>query len=75
MWRHYWYGVLFEMFSDHEGLEYLFDWKELIMRQREWMKYLMDYDLDLKYHPGKANKVAYALSQKVIRDAELMMLK
>ena len=52
------------MFSDHEGLEYLFDWKELIMRQREWMKYLMDYDLDLKYHPGKANKVAYALSRK-----------
>ena len=34
------------------------------MRQRKWMKYLEDYDFTLHYHPGKANVVADALSQK-----------
>ena len=34
------------------------------MRQRKWMKYLVDYDFTLHYHHGKANVVADALSQK-----------
>ena len=34
------------------------------MRQRKWKEYLEDYDLTLHYHPGKANVVADALSQK-----------
>ena len=34
------------------------------MRQRRWMEYLEDYDFILHYHPGKANVVADALSQK-----------
>ena len=34
------------------------------MRQRKWMEYLVDYDFTLHYHPGKANVVADALSQK-----------
>ena len=29
-----------------------------------WMEFLEDYDLTLHYHPGKANVVADALSQK-----------
>ncbi|XP_058758713.1 uncharacterized protein LOC131631966 [Vicia villosa] len=45
------------------------------MRQRRWMKYLKDFDFDLKYHPGKAYKVADALSRKEIKVAELMMLE
>ena len=75
VWRHYLYGVRFSMYSDHKSLKYLFDQKELNMRQRRWMEYLKDYDLDLQYHPGKANKVADALSRKVIQRAELMMLE
>src|SRR3954468_22904576 len=75
VWRHYLYGVHFEMFSDHKSLKYLFDQKELNMRQRRWMEYLKDFDFDLKYHPGKANKVADALSRKEIKVAELMMLE
>ncbi|GJR50645.1 putative reverse transcriptase domain-containing protein [Tanacetum coccineum] len=38
--------------------------KELNMRQRRWLELLRDYDYDIRYHPGKANVVADALSHK-----------
>ncbi len=34
------------------------------MRQRRWLELIKDYDLSIQYHPGKANVVADALSQK-----------
>src|SRR4030043_488864 len=34
IWRHYLYGSKFEVFSDHKSLKYIFDQKELNMRQR-----------------------------------------
>ncbi|GJT16364.1 putative reverse transcriptase domain-containing protein [Tanacetum coccineum] len=34
------------------------------MRQRRWLELLADYDYEIRYHPGKANVVAYALSRK-----------
>nr|GFA39563.1 putative reverse transcriptase domain-containing protein [Tanacetum cinerariifolium] len=39
-------------------------WKELNMRQRRWLELLSEYDCEIRYHPGKANVVADALSQK-----------
>ena len=44
IWRHYLYGTRFEVFSDHKSLKYLFDQKELNMRQRRWIEFLKDYD-------------------------------
>nr|GEW20192.1 hypothetical protein [Tanacetum cinerariifolium] len=38
--------------------------KELNLRQRRWIKLLSDYDCEIRYHLGKANVVANALSQK-----------
>ncbi|XP_050888516.1 uncharacterized protein LOC127093616 [Lathyrus oleraceus] len=75
VWRHYLYGVRFEMFNNHKSLKYLFDQKDLNMRQRRWMEYLKYFDFELKYHPGKANKVADALSRKEMHKAELMVLE
>ena len=61
-WRHYLYGVTFEVYNDHKRLKYLFSQKELNLRQRRWMEFLEDYDCTINYHPGKANVVADALA-------------
>ncbi|XP_070054407.1 uncharacterized protein [Nicotiana tomentosiformis] len=37
---------------------------ELNLRQRRWLELLKDYDIDILYHPGKANVVADVLSRK-----------
>ena len=73
MWRHYLFGSRFEVFSDHKSLKYLFDQKELNMRQRRWLVLLKDYNFDLNYHPGKANVVADALSRKSLHMSMLMV--
>ncbi|KAI3715240.1 hypothetical protein L6452_22213 [Arctium lappa] len=64
LWRHYLYGTKCTLFTDHKSLKYVFDQKELNMRQRRWLELLKDYDCELLYHPGKANVVADALSRK-----------
>ncbi|GJX68349.1 retrovirus-related pol polyprotein from transposon TNT 1-94 [Tanacetum coccineum] len=38
--------------------------KELNMRQRRWIELLSDYDCEIRYHLGKANVVADALSRE-----------
>ncbi|GKE09202.1 putative reverse transcriptase domain-containing protein [Tanacetum coccineum] len=45
-------------------LKHILDQKELNMRQRRWLELLSDYDCEIRYHPGKANVVVDALSQK-----------
>ena len=34
------------------------------MRQQIWLELIKDYNLEVHYHPGKANVVADALSHK-----------
>ncbi|GJR99234.1 putative reverse transcriptase domain-containing protein [Tanacetum coccineum] len=64
LWRHYLYGTKCVVFTDHMSLQYILNQKELNMRQRRWIELLSDYDCEIRYHLGKANVVADALSQK-----------
>ncbi|WVZ75812.1 hypothetical protein U9M48_023843 [Paspalum notatum var. saurae] len=56
-WRHYLLGNTCHIYTDHKSLKYIFTQPELNMRQ-------CHYDLEVHYHPGKANVVADALSRK-----------
>ncbi|GJT98615.1 putative reverse transcriptase domain-containing protein [Tanacetum coccineum] len=64
IWRHYLYGTKYTVFTDHKSLKHILDQKELNMRQRRWLELLAYYDCEIRYHPGKANVVADALSWK-----------
>nr|GEV15289.1 putative reverse transcriptase domain-containing protein [Tanacetum cinerariifolium] len=66
IWRHYLYGTKSVIYMDHKSLQHIFSQKELNMRQRRWIKLFSDYDREIRYHPGKANVVADALSRKEI---------
>nr|GFB45274.1 putative reverse transcriptase domain-containing protein [Tanacetum cinerariifolium] len=64
IWRHYLYGTKCTVFTDHKSLQHILYQKELNMRQCRWLELLSDYDCEIRYHPGKANVVADALSRK-----------
>jgi hypothetical protein len=64
IWRHYLMGNKCELFTDHKSLIYFFTQTELNMRQRRWLELIKDYDMEINYHPGKANVMADALSRK-----------
>ncbi|GJV56015.1 putative reverse transcriptase domain-containing protein [Tanacetum coccineum] len=64
IWRHYLYGTKCTLFTDHKSLQHILNQKELNMRQHCWLELLSDYDCEIRYHPGKVNVIADALSRK-----------
>ena len=64
IWCHYFLGNTCHIYYKHKSLKYIFTQSELNMRQRTWFELIKDYDLEVHYHPGKANVVADALSHK-----------
>ncbi|KAF8106703.1 hypothetical protein N665_0135s0046 [Sinapis alba] len=66
IWRSYLYGERIQVFTDHKILKYLFIQPDLNLRQRRWMEFVADYDMQILYHPGKANVVAGALSRRKV---------
>ncbi|WRX23774.1 Reverse transcriptase [Theobroma cacao] len=57
-------GETCEIYTDQKSLKYIFEQRDLNLRQRRWIKLLKDYDYIILYHLGKANVVAKVLSQK-----------
>jgi hypothetical protein len=64
VWRHYLLGNLVHIYTNHKSLKYLFTQPELNMRQRRWLELIKYYELEVHYHPKKANVVADTLSHK-----------
>jgi hypothetical protein len=63
-WRHYLHGNVVHIYTDHKSLKYIFAQPDLNMRQRRWLELIKDYELEVHYHPGKANVVVNVLSRK-----------
>jgi ribonuclease HI len=70
IWRHYLLGNKVHIFTDHKSLRYIFTQLELNLRQRRWLELIKNYNLEVHYHPKKANVVADALSRKSLQSNE-----
>jgi hypothetical protein len=57
-------GTKCQVYTDHKSLKSIITQKDLNLRQRRWLEIIKDYDLEIHYHPSKANLVADALSRK-----------
>ena len=66
IWRSYLYGEKIQVFTDNKSLKYLSTQPDLNLRQRRWMEFVADYDMQILYHPGKDNVVADALSRRKV---------
>jgi ribonuclease HI len=62
IWRHYLMGARCNIYTDQKSLKYVFTQADVNMRQRRWLELIKDYDLEVHYHPRKANVVADALT-------------
>ena len=51
--------------SDHSGMWYLFDQLNLNDRQAWWLAMISEFDFEIRYIKGKANRVVDALSRQV----------
>ena len=65
-WRHYLLGRLFQLVTDHKSLKWIFTQPDLNMRQRRWVKFLQEFEFEIKFRLRKENAGADALSRRVI---------
>jgi hypothetical protein len=72
-WRHYLYGQKCDIYMAHKSLKYIFTQSELNMRQRRWLELIKYYELEIHYHPGKAN-IANVVADALSRKSQVNML-
>jgi hypothetical protein len=75
IWRHYLIGNKCYIVTNHKSLKYIFTQPDLNLRQRRWLELIKDYDIEIYYHPKKANVVADALSRKPFGEKETNFLE
>jgi hypothetical protein len=61
-WWHYLLGNVVLIYTNHKSLKYIFTQLDLNMRKRRWLELIKDYELEVHYHPVKANVVRDTLS-------------
>jgi hypothetical protein len=52
-WRHYLMGRKFKLMTYHSGLKHLFGHPTLNSRQIRWLKFLSEYNFNIKHIKGK----------------------
>jgi hypothetical protein len=62
--RHCLMGQRFELRTNHCGLKHLFGQPTLNSIQTRWLKFLSEYDFEIKHIKGKENQVVDALSRR-----------
>jgi hypothetical protein len=62
--KQYLVGSRFVVKTDHNGLKYFLDQKDLSERQQKWVSKIQAFDFDIEYVKGKRNIVANALSRR-----------
>jgi hypothetical protein len=68
MWRHYLMGRKFEIMTDQFGLKNLFGQPTLNSRQTRWLKFMSEYDFDIRHIKGKEIQVVDALGRREMRN-------
>jgi hypothetical protein len=63
-WHHYLLGNVVHIYTDHKSLKCIFTQLDLNMRQQRWLELIKDYELEVHYHPRKANVIVDELSRK-----------
>ncbi len=65
-WRHYLMGAAqdFEIWTDHQNLQYFQKPQKLNRRQARWVTELAEYHFSLHHKPGASNKKADLLSRR-----------
>lgn len=63
-WRHYLQGKHVTVETDHNPLQFLKSQPKLSAMQLRWMDKINEFDLNIKYRPGRENSLADALSRR-----------
>jgi hypothetical protein len=55
---------IFELRKEQCGLRHLFGQSTLNVMKTRWLKFLSEYDFEIKHIKGKQNQVSYALCRR-----------